>query len=170
VDEATLTAARDAFSDALDVASVGSAEDVADKNEKREVLIALLRQLAAYVETKHGNVLSDLLASGFEAQSTTRTTGPLEKPVIRGIKDGNTGQLIIRVNKVKRAASYEGHATPMAASGELGEPILIPGQTDSRRIVADGLVQGTLYQIQLRAVGGSTGHSPWSDPVVRRCL
>lgn len=170
VNEATLTAARDAFSDALDLAEVGSSQDVADKNEKREVLIGLLRQLAAYVETKHGDVLSDLLASGFEAQSTTRNTGPLEKPVIRKIKDGDSGQLLVTVNKVDRAASYEGEAIPLAANGALGTPIGIPAQTSSRRIEVNGLEPGTQYQIRIRAVGGSTGHSPWSDPVVRRCL
>lgn len=74
------------------------------------------------------------------------------------------------MNKVKRAASYEGQATPLAANGELGGPIAIRARTDSRGIEANGLVPGVLYKIQLRAVGGSSGHSPWSDPVVRRSL
>lgn len=170
VSAADLTTAKEAFSEALAAADVGSAQDVADKNEKREVLAGLLRTLAAYVETKHGNVLSDLLQSGFEAASTARTTGPLEKPVIKSIKDGESGQLLARVGKVARAASYEGRAVPVAADGTLGAPILVPAQTDSRRIVIGGLTPGMLYQISLRAVGGSTGHSPWSDPVLRRSL
>jgi hypothetical protein len=168
VDEATLTTARDAFHEALPLAENGSAEDVADKNEKREVLIGLLRKLAAYVETKHGDVLSDLLASGFEAQSTTRNTGPLEKPVIRRIKDGDSGQLLVTVNKVDRAASYEGQATPLAANGALGTPIGIPAQTSSRGIEVNGLEPGTQYQIHRSCISVSASRGALMVPPARR--
>ncbi|MGN6554051.1 MAG: fibronectin type III domain-containing protein [Verrucomicrobiota bacterium] len=29
----------------------------------------------------------------------------------------------------------------------------------------EGLIPGTLYSIQVRGIGGSTGTSDWSDPV-----
>jgi len=32
------------------------------------------------------------------------------------------------------------------------------------------LIPGGNYQFQVRAVGGSTGYSDWSDPVSHRCL
>ena len=37
--------------------------------------------------------------------------------------------------------------------------------TKSRRLEVDGLVPGSTYQLQVRAIGGSTGTGAWSDPV-----
>jgi len=37
--------------------------------------------------------------------------------------------------------------------------------TQGRRIVLKELTPGTTYNIQARAVGGSTGYSDWSDPI-----
>jgi hypothetical protein len=35
----------------------------------------------------------------------------------------------------------------------------------ARRLVLENLTPGTVHAIQVRAVGGSTGYSYWSDPV-----
>ena len=37
--------------------------------------------------------------------------------------------------------------------------------TASRNMSVEGLVRGGSYAFQVRAVGGSTGYSGWSDPV-----
>ena len=37
--------------------------------------------------------------------------------------------------------------------------------TDSRMIAINGLSAGTLYKFEVRAIGGSTGYSDWSDSV-----
>lgn len=37
--------------------------------------------------------------------------------------------------------------------------------TQARRIVVEGLTPGTIYTFQVRAVGGITGYSGWSDPL-----
>jgi len=34
----------------------------------------------------------------------------------------------------------------------------------------NGLVPGTMYQVQVRAIGGSTGYSDWSDAVHHMCM
>jgi hypothetical protein len=41
--------------------------------------------------------------------------------------------------------------------------------TDSRSVSITGLTPGTTYVFQVRAVGGSTGYSDWSNPVSRMC-
>ena len=42
----------------------------------------------------------------------------------------------------------------------------VPGgiSTKSRSIVMSGLTPGQVYSVQVRAIGGSTGYSDWSDP------
>jgi len=41
--------------------------------------------------------------------------------------------------------------------------------TNSRSMTVAGLVPGTTYSFQVRAVGGSTRYSDWSNPVSRMC-
>ena len=44
-------------------------------------------------------------------------------------------------------------------------PLRQPVFTQARRVVLTGLTPGTAYTLQVRAIGGSTGYSPWSEPV-----
>jgi len=39
--------------------------------------------------------------------------------------------------------------------------------TQARRIEIGNLPPGNTYAVQVRAIGGSTGYSDWSDPVSR---
>ena len=103
-----------------------------------------------------------LLASGFDAVSTSRA---LTAPSITDILNGNSGQLLPRITAVANARCYE---VRYAAIGPNGAPG--PWQngglfTSSRAINIGGLTPGTSYSFQVRAVGGSTGYSDWSDPV-----
>jgi hypothetical protein len=41
--------------------------------------------------------------------------------------------------------------------------------TNSRSVSITGLTPGTTYEFQVRAVGGSSGYSDWSNPVSRMC-
>jgi hypothetical protein len=162
--------ARTAFINALSTAETDGPGAVADKNEKRTVLVALLYKLADYVQTKHGNNLATLLKSGFLAASTSNTSSPLDKPIIREVVNNDIGQFIVKVKKVKNAKSYELILRLMAENGELGPPQSGGVHTDTRKMLVTGLIPGGNYQIMARAVGGSDGYSPWSDAVVRRCL
>ena len=164
VTQAALTAARDAFLLAIGVAAQGGTAATADKANKRDTLVGLLRQLAGYVQEKHGNNLATLLSSGFDAVSTNRAQQPLEKPQIREILNGNSGQLIVRVGAVKNAKNYEVRYAAVAPGGAPG-----PWQggglfSNSRSMPISGLTPGTNYMIEVRAIGGSTGYSDWSDP------
>jgi hypothetical protein len=100
-----------------------------------------------------------LLSSGFEANSTNRAQSALDSPTILGLDNGMTSQLILRMQPVAYAKSYEvqtkngGGWTPAGVFAQL------------RGIVLPGLTPGQMYSVQARGIGGSTGYSNWSDPV-----
>ena len=165
-----LLIAIDAFKVASGKARVGSPADTATKNNKREALVVLMRDLADYVDGEHGDDLAKLLLSGFEAASTNRSPSPLDAPTNVKVKNGGPGQLIVSAKRPKNAQSLEVRVTPVAENGTHG-PVQNGGvHTDSRRMIVNGLTPGDNYLIEVRGVGGSEGYSPWSDPVMKRSL
>ena len=156
---AALGAAQSAFHDAVLAAAQGGTQLTAIKNEKRTALEDLLRQEASYVQAIASHNLSMLLSSGFEANSTNRAQSALDAPIILGLDNGQTTQLILRMQPVANARSYE----VQTKNGGGWVPAGVFAQT--RGIVLPGLTPGQNYSVQARAVGGSTGYSDWSDPV-----
>ncbi len=63
------------------------------------------------------------------------------------------------VDPIKNTSMYEGRI-----KGPTGDwlPNVFTG--DSQHITFNGLTPGTNYTAQVRALGGSTGQSDWSDP------
>ena len=170
VTKADLQAALSDFSLAIPAALHGGPLDTADKNNKREVLIRLLRELASFVQAKHENDLAKLLSSGFEAVSTNRASVQLAQPTIKDILNGMSCQLLVRVGPIANAKCYEVRYALIGLGGALG-----PWQggglhTSSRSMSIVGLTPGGNYQFQVRAIGGSTGYSDWSDPVSHMSL
>ncbi len=132
----------------------------AEKNTAREVLVGSLRQLAAYVQSLAGNDLTLLLASGFQPASTNRAQTPLPKPVVLRLENGTTGQLVVRLQPVANARAFEMQFKNGTGGWQPGGIA-----TQARRIEVNNLTPGGTYTVQLRAIGGSTGFSDWSDPV-----
>jgi hypothetical protein len=170
VTAAALDTAMGAFSIALAAADLGGPADTADKNAKRDALVTLLRQLASYVQANHDNDLAKLLASGFEAVSTSRASVPLETPTIKDILNGMSGQLILRVSRIDNAKAYEVRYALIGPNGAPGLWLTGGLHTSSRSMPVGGLTPGGNYQFQVRAIGGSTGYSDWSDPVSHMSL
>ena len=170
VTAAALQTALDEFGVAIAAAEQGGPEQTADKNNKRDALIELLRKLAEYVQQNHNNDLAVLLSSGFQAASTNRASVPLEKPSIKEILNDMSCQLVLRATPIKNARAYEVRYALIDANGTPG-PWLEGGIfNQARAICVTGLTAGALYQFQVRAIGGSTGHSDWSDTVQHRSL
>ena len=170
VTEADLGDAIESYKHAMAVAEQGGPKDTAHKAAQRKVLEDLLRQLAAHVQTNHGNSLAKLLASGFEAASTSNAQRPLEAPSILGIVNSGVNRLTLRVTAIDNARGYEVRRALVAADGITGP--WEPGGffTSSRGLPVTGLISGGLYSLQVRALGGSTGASDWSDAVSHRSL
>jgi len=158
---ADLQAAKDDFTDKMAAAQTGGIADTAAKNNSRQTLLGDLRRVATYVQMNCNDDPALLLGSGFQAQSTNRASVPLEQPQSLGLKNGASGQLVATVDPVRNANTYEGRAklTDDAASWL---PSVFSG--DSQRIVLAGLTRGKDYTVEVRALGGSTGQSDWSDP------
>jgi hypothetical protein len=156
---ANLQTAKDDFTAKIAAAQSGGPPDTAAKNNSRQTLLGSLRQLAGYVQINCNNDMATLLGPGFEAMSTNRASTPLERPQGLGIKNGASGHLVALVSPVKNTSMYEGRI-----KGPTGDwmPSVFSG--DSQHITFDGLMPGTNYTVQVRALGGSTGQSDWSDP------
>jgi len=171
VTSAALTTARNNFSTAVAAANLGGPAQTADKNNKREILVGLLRELAGYVQDHHGNDLAVLLGSGFFAVSTNRAPAPLPAPSIKKIRYGISGQLLVSITPVPNAKCYELRYALLAPDGTPGPWQTAPEPfTDSRSLKADNLTPGAEYKLQARAIGGTTGASDWSDAVTKRAM
>jgi len=156
---ANLQTAINDFTTKLAASEAGGPAATAAKENSRQTLLGLLRQLAAYVQMSCHNDQATLLTSGFEMQSTTRTFGPLEQPEGLRLKNGSAGQLVAAVVPVRNASMYEGR---IKQEGGEWLPSIFTG--DSQHIVFNGLTRGKEYTAQIRALGGTTGQSDWSDP------
>ena len=147
----------------------GGPTTTAEKNNKREALLALVTELAHHVERNSKGNLAVLLSSGFQAVIPGGTRSELPKPSVVSVDFGPTTKLIVRVRTVPRAKCYEARASALAANGAASPWQPAGLSTDSRFVEVNGLTPGTNYAVQVRAVGGATGFSEWSDPVVHMC-
>jgi len=170
VDLADVQAALTAFTAAIAALPAGGVHATADKNKKRHALVALLRKLASYVQGNCNDDLAPLLSSGFQAAPTVRASSPLPKPTIAVVDNGHSGQLSVDVKKVFNARTYELEKATIGPDGVRGP--WQPGGlfTGSRAMLLSGLTPGTTYAVHVRAVGGSTSYSDWSDPVSHMCM
>lgn len=162
--KAILDAANSAFDDAIPIAKTGSQQDTAGKNNKRATLIAILRQLAAYVQSKHGDDLEVLLSSGFEAVATNHAPAVVGVPHIREILNGHSGELIVHADPITNIRVFAARVAPVTGS-TVGAYQSAGLHSDSRHISLTGLTPGTIYSVQLQAVGGGNHVSDWSDAV-----
>ena len=170
VTEADLKAAVDAFAAARAVAEQGGAVNTLIKNQKREALIELLRVLADYVQTVANNDLAVLLTSGFEAVKKNRASEPLVAPKILRAQAESEGKMRLRIERVVNAKSYQIDLALLDEAGAPGEYKTAVLTTKTRSVEVDGLIPGRRYSLQARAIGGATGFSDWSLPVVQRSL
>jgi len=170
VDLKAAQAAVDELNAAIAAQPNGGPAATAHKINKRTELIAILAKLAHYVQDNCARDPAAVLNAGFMVAAGGRASSPLDKPSIASIDFGLSSQLIVKVNPVARAKCYE---VRTAAIGPGGAPS--PWQTaglftNSRAMTVHGLTPGTAYAFQVRAIGGSSGATDWSDPVSHVCV
>lgn len=147
----------------------GGTAATALKNQKKAELIELLEELADFVDVKAAGDLAVLLSSGFEARKTTQTRSPLATPLLRGVTNGASGELVASAAPVANARCYEVYAAVVGPDGTPLEWRFHGTATAARKITATGLTPGTMYLLRIRAIGGTTGYSDWSDAMTQRC-
>jgi hypothetical protein len=136
----------------------------AAKNDAVENAVAALDALAFYVQTIARYNLTMLLSSGFQATSSNRAQSPLAAPVILGIDTDISKQLTLHLAPVTNACGFE---VQFSLADGIWKTIAFSAQ--ARNIVLTGLTSGLLYNLQVRALGGSEDYSPWSIPGSRYC-
>ncbi len=161
--------AADGHKAALAAQALGGSAATAEKNKRKEALIVLLRKVKHYVEDNCGNDLAVLLSSGFQAAASTRNRSPLASPSIIDVDFGNSTELVLKVTPIERAKCYEVRSAAVGAGNAPGPWQAAGLFTNSRSMTITGLVPGTTYMFLVRAVGGSTGSSDWSNPVSHMC-
>ena len=155
-------AATGAFSTAVSNAVDGGVTLTAIKNEKRALLVALLRQLASYVQVTANGDIAVLLSSGFPTQKTQRQPiGVLPAPSNLTVTFGaRSGELKAAAWPVPGAAIYNWQLSTAAAPSM----VLQTAQTTAANNTFGDLTPGVVYNITVNVVG-SAGPSDWSDPV-----
>ncbi len=154
--------ALDAFIAAVADAANGGVALTAIKNDKRDALVILVRELASYVQVTCKGDLTVLLTSGFPIQKPQRNPiGVLPAPAGLVVSLGSrTGELNASAPPVFGAAIYNWRVTTTAQPSV----VVQTAQTTAASNVFDNLTPGVVYNIQANAVG-SAGPSNWSDPV-----
>jgi hypothetical protein len=157
---AALTALQQAFQDAITAAAQGGRMATAAKAEARLLLISALRQIAAYVQSLVPTLtVSQILSSGFEIINSNNTPYPLTTPVFT-LDNSTSGQLTAYLSAVTNAKAYQVQwSTGNGAWQELG---IFP---NTKGIVLTNVTPGTIVNMRIRAIGGSTHYSEWSATV-----
>ena len=106
-----------------------------------------------------------LLSSGFQVTNTNRTRIVLPQVVVENVLNPQSGLFRIVVQAVSTSRGYE-----LRYKNGSGDYVAGGVFTSSRGILLPNLTPGSNYTVQVRAIGGITGYSDWSDPVTRMSM
>jgi len=169
VDLASFRSAIDSYAASIVAALDGSRKARVERDKQREALLSMLQLLARYVEIHCSGDIVTFLSSGFEAVSRTRTSPqPLPPARILRVEQGNTGQLLLAIQPLPRARSYEVRYAPLGSGGTPGTWATATFTSARRAAPVNSLTPGTTYAFQVRALG-RLGYTDWSDSATRMC-
>jgi hypothetical protein len=125
--------------------------------------------LARYVEVVSLNDPTAFQTSGFQLASTTKApTAPLSEKIRRIDHGTNSGQVLVWIQPVSKAGSYELHFGPAVNGGAPTTWTTQPVLMVKSPVVLTALMPGTTYYFQARALL-KDGFTDWSDPVTFIC-
>jgi Fibronectin type III domain len=172
INPADLKTQVDAYASMIAAAADGSKKAIAERKQRRAVVVKMLRQLGHWVEANCNDDPAILQSSGFQQQTTPVKTAPqpLDGPPSFKVANGAvTGQLILKGKPVSKAVNYVVHYAPLVSDGKPGSWTELAPVTVIRSIIVNGLTPGTTYAFQVRALGRA-GYTNWSDSVTRMSM
>lgn len=136
-----------------------SRQAIIDRNLAHSALLALMRPLAAYVQSQCQNNLSILNSSGFEAVKAPTPIGDLPTPKTPIVVHAKlSGMINCRTGKINGAYAYNWRVA-LASAPTVD---VQTAQTAGSRHAFKGLTPGQTYLVQVNALG-ALGISNWSD-------
>ena len=155
------------FSNAIVESLDGSKRVIAEKAKLRQEIVKWLRLLGHYVEATSNDDPTVVTSSGFQVAAVARGPAqPLPAPSIRYIDHGMSGQLLVMINGVVKARSYEIRYAQV--TGEtVGSWTIQAAATVQSAIPINSLTPGAMYTFQVRAFG-RLGFTDWSGSA--RCI
>jgi len=158
---ADLKTAGNNFIAAVAVCEDGTSQDTLHKNVLRAALIALLDQLAKYVELTANNDPEILTSSGFTlADPNIAKPAPVGTVAINAVTNAGGGSLNLDLNVGPNVWGFE-----VQVSTSPNVWVAAGYFTDPRNVTLTNLTPGTLYAIHARVHGSLNQISDWSDPV-----
>jgi hypothetical protein len=100
---------------------------------------------------------SQVLSSGFDIVNTNKTSSPLVQPVFT-LDNSMSGQIAVYLQAVPNAKAYQVQYNFGTATAWLDLGIF----PNTKGIVVPNVTAGTVCNVRIRAVGGSTQYSVWS--------
>jgi hypothetical protein len=152
---ATVTAAINPYVAAVAALDRGTVS-VAVRNKARAPLVQLLRELSLYVQQAAASDRVVLLGSGYPLQKTRQPVGIPAAPQDLRLKQGKSGDVLARCKAVGTAVSYQWRFATAQAPTAWTQP----DPTSKATSTLEGLVPGTQYNVQVRAIGRK-GASDW---------
>ena len=137
-----------------------SQEGTTSKEEKRETLVELLRELARYVQVKTHDNLRKMLLSGFDSLNMIQAPSPLAKGEIRRIINAAPTEVIVEAKAQPDTKAWEGRCSFVP-----GEWMPSQISTKTTGMIFTHLQPGMVYQFQMRPLGNRSNVGDWSDPV-----
>jgi hypothetical protein len=193
---ATFTTDLTSFSNAATAALDGGKNARSARDKAKKVLVTDLKQLAMYAETNCNEDPAVFNTSGFTAKAKAASSGPVGVPVIKSLDYGNVpGEILVSIKSTPGAKAYNLRFGPMppgtatalgaASAGSSSTSSTAPPAgatlaavpsawtvvqvaTVKKAIPLDNLVSGTVYAVQVHALG-TFGLSAWSDSSTIMC-
>jgi hypothetical protein len=135
-----------------------SRQAIASRNAARAVVLSLLRQRSAYVQSHSVGDVAVLLSSGFVPVKGSTPIGPLATPSTTILRQGPlSGSIAARTPKLNGAYSYNWRLALASAPTDF----LQEAQTTTIRYRFENLTPGQTYIVQVSAVGAA-GETSWS--------
>jgi hypothetical protein len=177
------------FSNAATAALDGGKNAKSARDKAKNVLVRDLRQLAMYCESNCNEDLATFITSGFTVKAKATASGPVRVPAIKSLDYGTVpGQILVTIKSTPGARSYNlrfgqmppGSATALAPASSTAQIpgtvppaapaawTVIPVAAIKRAIPLDNLVSGTVYAVQVQALGAQ-GLTTWSDSSTIMC-